>query len=85
MKPIRLSKHVKEYELIRGFSEKEVIQAIRKGDWQDAKKGNRLESKFSFAYETEWNGKYYKTKEVKPVFVDEETEIVVITVYTYFS
>jgi hypothetical protein len=32
-----------------------------------------------------WNGKYYKTKEVKPVFVDEENEIVVITVYTYYS
>jgi hypothetical protein len=84
MKPIRLSNHALDYREVRGFSEEEVIEVIRKGNWVSAKK-NRLESKLGLSYEKEWNGKYYKTKEVKPVFVEEENEIVVITVYTYYS
>jgi len=32
----------------------------------------------------EWNGKLYATKQVRPIFVAEETEIVVITVYAYY-
>jgi hypothetical protein len=31
-----------------------------------------------------WNNVYYKTKEVRPIFIEEEKEIIVITVYTYF-
>ena len=38
----------------------------------------------NFPYSNEWNGKFYETKQVRPVFVDEPNEIVVITVYTYF-
>ncbi len=29
-------------------------------------------------------GKFYHTKRVRPIFVEEELEIVVVTVYTYF-
>ena len=32
----------------------------------------------------DWNGKVYATKQVRPVFVEEAGEIVVITVYTYY-
>ena len=35
-------------------------------------------------YSDDWNGKFYATKRVRPIFVDEPEEIVVITVYTYF-
>lgn len=31
------------------------------------------------------NGKVYATKQVRPVFVKEEDDIIVVTVYTYFS
>ena len=37
-----------------------------------------------FAYEQEWNGTYYSTKQVRPVFVEEAVEIVVVTVYSYY-
>jgi hypothetical protein len=30
----------------------------------------------------DWNGKLYATKQVRPIFVDEAAEIVVVTVYT---
>jgi hypothetical protein len=37
-----------------------------------------------FDYNSEWNQKWYATKQVRPIFVEEDREIVVITVYTYY-
>lgn len=31
-----------------------------------------------------WNSKWYTTKKVRPIFVETATEIMVITVYTYY-
>ena len=45
----------------------------------------RLECTKSFPFDREWNGKPYATKQVRPIFVDEANEIVVVTVYTYYS
>lgn len=83
MKPIRLSEHAKEQIAFRGAEEKQVIDAIKNSPWQPAET-NRLECKKDFPYEKEWNKVYYKIKQVRPIFVEEENEIVVITVYTYF-
>ena len=83
MKPIRLSGHAKEQLIFRGTEEKEVIEAIKNSPWQPAEM-NRLECKRNFPYEKEWNEVYYKIKQVRPIFAEEENEIVVITVYTYF-
>ncbi len=32
----------------------------------------------------DWNGKVYATTRVRPIFVKKDTEILVITVYTYY-
>jgi hypothetical protein len=61
----------------------EVEQAIRRTPWSQAELG-RLDCRMDIPYEQEWNGKIYSTKQVRPVFVDEKEEIVVITVYTYY-
>ena len=45
---------------------------------------DRLECFKDYTYQNDWNGKFYMTKKVKPIFVDEMNEIVVVTVYTYF-
>ena len=37
-----------------------------------------------FPYNAVWNGTFYAVKRVRPIFVEEATEIVVVTVYTYF-
>lgn len=37
-----------------------------------------------FVFGHDWNGKVYMTKRIRPVFVEEDTEIVVVTVYTYY-
>jgi hypothetical protein len=61
----------------------EVEDAIRTGKWRSASHGRQETSK-EFAYGRDWNGTVYATKRVRPIFVDAPTEIVVITVYTYF-
>lgn len=83
MKPINFSRHAKEQLTFRGTTEPEIIESISTCPWEPAELG-RLQCKKDFAYENIWNKKYYKTKQVKPIFVEEETEIVVITIYTYY-
>ena len=83
MKPIRLTVHAQGYLSRRGFTVAEVEEAIRTGVWRPASRGRQETSK-EFAYGQDWNGTVYATKRVRPVFVEEATEIVVITVYTYF-
>ena len=83
MKPIRLSAHARGYLLTRGFTSAEVEAAIRTSPWQPAELG-RLECRKDFPYGRDWNGNVYATKQVRPVFVDEAAEIVVVTVYTYY-
>ena len=83
MKPIRLSAHARGYLRTRGFTAAEVEEAIRTSPWQPAELG-RLECRKDFPYGRDWNGNVYATKQVRPVFVDEAAEIVVVTVYTYY-
>jgi hypothetical protein len=80
MKPIRLSIHAKEQLYFRGIEEDEVIETIRASQWELAKK-EKLQASKDFRFGKEWNKKFYTYKQVKPIFVEEETEIVIITVY----
>lgn len=83
MKLIRLSGHAKEQLFFRGTTEEEVVEAIKTSQWLPTELG-RLECRKDFTFENIWNKKYYKIKQVRPIFVEEDGEIVVITVYTYF-
>jgi hypothetical protein len=82
-KQIRLSRHAKEQLKYRGCSEDEVIEAIRTEKWQPAEYA-RLECQKDFPYNKEWNRKIYAIKRIRPIFVEEKDEIVVVTVYTYY-
>ena len=82
-KSIRLSEHAKEQLFYRGATEEEVLAAIRTCPWFEAERG-KLECRKDFSYLKEWNGKKYATKQVRPIFVEEADEIVVITIYTYY-
>ena len=79
MKPIRLSGHARERTVSRGTTQEEVIDTIRTAPRKPADVG-RFECQKDFAYGREWNGKSYDTKRVRPVFVDERNEILVVTV-----
>ena len=84
MKPIRLSAHALGYTAVRGFTAADVEDAIRTSEWSATDKASRKECSKDFTYDAEWNGKRYATRRVRPIFVDEDAEIVVITVYTYY-
>ena len=84
MKPIRLSAHALGYAAKRGFTSSEVEETIQSCPWKPAELG-RLECTKSFAFKREWNGRTYATKQVRPIFVEAPDEIVVVTVYTYYS
>ena len=83
MKPVRLSGHARERMESRGAMRQEVTETIRTAPWGPAE-GNRLECQKDFSYGQEWNGKVYATKRVRPIFVEEPNEILVVTVYVYY-
>ena len=82
-KPIKFTKHALSYAGRRGFNEDEVTSAIRTSAWEPADLG-RLQCRKDFPFGKEWNRKIYEIKQVRPIFVEEDMEIVVITVYTYY-
>ena len=82
-KSIRLSEHAKRQLEYRGATEEEVFDAIRSEPWGSAELG-RLDCRKNYSYNAEWNKKYYATRQVRPIFVDEPEDIVVVTVYVYY-
>ena len=83
MKPVRLSGHAAQQLQFRGATVPEVVEAIGSAPWQPTENG-RWECRKDFAFAATWNGKYYATKQVRPIFVGEANEIVVVTVYVYY-
>jgi len=83
MKTVRLSAHATLQLPFRGVDAEEVVDAIQTAAWLPAERG-RLECRKTYPFGREWNGRLYASKQVRPIFVDEEAEIVVVTVYTYF-
>jgi hypothetical protein len=80
---IIFSEHAQGYIPLRGYHPHEVDKAVRESSWNPAER-NRLEARMDFPYHSLWNGKFYETKQVRPVFVVEGDTITVVTVYTYF-
>lgn len=80
---IRLTAHAIEQCIDRGATEAEVTEAIERGVRESAKHG-RFMSRLNFQYGAEWQGRFYAIKQVAPVAVEEENEIVVVTVYTFY-
>lgn len=80
---IRLTNHALGYVSRRGFSQSEVEDAIRSAEWAQIRDG-RFECRHDVPFNSTWNGKKYETKQIRPIFVLENDEIIVITVYTYY-
>ena len=83
MKPIRFTKHALAQCLERGTNELEVTEAILNGNQKPAKRG-RLEYRYDFQFNGEWQERSYSIKRVSPIIAESDTEIVVITVYTFY-
>ena len=83
VKPIRQSGHARDQLAFRGGTAQEVVETIRTEPWQPAELG-RLECQKDFMFNAMWNRRHYATKRVRPIFVEEPDEIVVVTVYVYY-
>ena len=83
MKSIWLSGHAREAIGSRGATEQEVVDALRQAPWEPAERG-RMQCRKDFVFGRDWNGRTYGTKQVRPIFVVEADEIVVVTVYVYY-
>ena len=82
-KSVHLSEHARQQLQFRGSTEEEVVDTIRTAAWEPAELG-RMECRKNFTFEAEWNKKYYATRQVRAIFVEEPDEVVVITVYVYY-
>lgn len=78
-----MSEHAKEQIHYRGCSEEEVLEVIRSSPWEKTELG-RLQCKKDVSFNGVWNDKKYKTKQIRPIFVEEKSEIIVVTVYVYY-
>ncbi|MBI4124695.1 MAG: DUF4258 domain-containing protein [Deltaproteobacteria bacterium] len=82
-KPIVFSQHAADQLADRGTSREEVIQAVRFGARQPAKKGRIAYTK-NFSFEKEWKGRYYRIKQVMPIVAEEKEKYIVVTVFVFF-
>lgn len=85
-KPIRLTRHARLRAIQRSATETEIRETIRTSQWQPAH-GSRwcAQKKFTFNNVSPVNQQFYHNKIVEPVFAEETTEIVVITVKVYYT
>ncbi len=83
MKPIRFTQHALDRCKLRGATEDEVRDTILHGS-REATKKNRILCRLNIVYNAEWEDPYYPIKQIAPVIIEEETEIVIITVYTFY-
>jgi len=82
-KPIRFSVHALGYMERRGFSSEDVEKAIRSCPWEKAER-DRWECHMGIPFCEYWNGHEYALRQIRPIFMEEKSEIVVITVYVYY-
>lgn len=83
MKPIAFTAHALQRMKERGTSEADVREALRIGQKEPTKKGRFL-YRLNLEFKRTWDGRYYGVQQVAPVVKEEEDEIVVITVYTFY-
>ena len=83
MKAINFSKHALEQMKERGAERSEVEKAIRFGEEIPAKK-NRRAFRMNFQYNQLWGKKFYRTKQVVPIVMEEVENIIVVTVFVFY-
>ena len=83
MKPIAFSQHALSQMPSRGATREEVEAAIGSGERVPAKHGRQAHRK-NFRFRSRWMGRYYETKQVMAVVVEEAERLLVVTVYVFY-
>ena len=80
---VRFHPHAQERMRERGATEDEVQAAVERGERFPAKFG-RTGFRRNFAFDSQWRGKHYGTKQVEVYAVQEDSDWLVITVITRY-
>jgi hypothetical protein len=80
---VRLHPHARDRLPLRGASENEVIETVRTGEQFPAKYG-RTGFRRNFAYNQQWRGKTYATKQIEAIAVQENGWIVLTVIVKFF-
>ena len=68
----------------RGANRDEVLLTLREGIKSIAK-GNRKSSAKVFPFNDHRNGKYYEQKKIEVIFVEENDNMITVTVYVFYG
>jgi hypothetical protein len=79
----RIHPHARQRMAERGATEAEIIAAVEQGEQFPAKFG-RTGFRRNFAYEQEWRGRFYRTKQLEVIAVAEDGWLVLTVVVRYF-
>jgi hypothetical protein len=81
---VKFIEHSRERIIARGTSEEEVERVLLLGTITPAKKGRKAKEMI-FEYGKEWLGNVYPQKKVVVIYVEENSEIVVITIKVFYG
>jgi len=70
VKPVTFSRHALDQLTDRGATQAEVEEAIKSGERTDAQR-ERTAFRKNFPHGGVWKGKWYNTKQVKPIVAEE--------------
>lgn len=80
---VRLHSHARERAAERGATEAEVIATVRSGERFPAKYG-RTGFRRNFAFNAEWMGRWYRTKQLEALAVEGDGWLVISVLVKYF-
>ncbi len=80
---VRLHPHAQERIAERGATEEEVVATVLEGETFPAKFG-RTGFRRNFAFDGEWLGRRYATKQVEAYAVEEDGWLVITVIVKYF-
>lgn len=80
---VRFHPHARERMAERGATEDEVEATVEEGEEFPARFG-RTGFRRNFPFDSEWHGRYYRTKQVEAYAVREGDDWLVITVITRY-
>jgi len=80
---VRLHPHASERLAERGASEAEVIASVQEGERFVAKFG-RTGFRRNFAFNAEWHGHHYSTKQIEAYCVEEDGWLVITVIVRFF-
>ncbi len=83
MKRLIISPHARVQMELRGATDDEVEAAISQGERLPARSG-RTAFRKNFTFRAVWKSRYYETKQVVPIVVEEDEVLVIVTVYVFY-